>query len=194
MTTCVIWQGCAVRAVLILETLWLVFKMLLPAHPFLQPWCSIAARLSFLSQSASSAHLPPWHPGTDAAGWQGTGAQECDLRTAVPGQKQRLLALLECLAFWWGFGFFVWIFCVLGFFWFLFFVSLFCWFLFVVLILVFCCCWGFSLGFFVCFCDGFFKKILFESSALGKGKLTEGKFCVLYLGLTGFVYLQSLVK
>lgn len=174
--------------VFILEIFWKVFKMLLPARTFLQPWCSIAARLSFLSQSASSAHLLPCHPGTDAAGWQGTGAQECDLRSAVPGQKQRLLVLLECLTFWWGFGFFVWSFYVCV------------WF---CLLILFCCFYWVSACLFwfcfllvVVFC-GFLIIFIFEWSALiwERETVTEGKkFCALYLGLSGFVYLQSLVR
>lgn len=60
---------------------------------------------------------------------------------------------------------------------------------FVLLFLLGFVCFDFGFGFFVFF--------IFESSALiwERETVTEGhKLCAPYLGLTGFVYLQSLVK
>lgn len=64
-------------------------------------------------------------------------------------------------------------------------------------LLGFCWVWFFVVigGFLSLF--GFFVIFIFESSALiwERETVTEGKkFHALYLGLTGFVYLQSLVK
>lgn len=127
--------------------------MLLPARMFLQPWCSIAARLSFLSQSASSAHLPHGIQGQMqlAPRHRCSGVWSEDWS---PRAEAETAGSTEMLDFLMGF----WLFCVLGFF-FLFpcfvllvFVSLF-WFWFFVVE-------DFLWVFFVCFCDSFKKKSL----------------------------------
>lgn len=126
-------------------------------------------------------------PSRDRCSWlarQGTGAQECDLRSAVPGQKQSAGMHVFLMGFWFFCLDFVCVcVCVFCCFLYLFLLS-FCLFVWI-LVLVFFCCWGFSFFF------------IFESSALiwERETVTERKkFCTLYLGLSGFVYLQSLVK
>lgn len=99
--------------------------MLLPARMFLQPWCSIAARLSFLSQSASSAHLPHGIQGQ----MQLAPRHRCSgvwSENWSPRAEAETAGSTEMLDFLMGF----WLFCVLGFFFFCFLV-LFCWFLFL---------------------------------------------------------------